>query len=150
MRSYCHCLSLLVLGCAAFACAVQEADVAAYLTKGDYAGAIEAVSRSKVSKVEKDGVTGILILDGLADPEATTKPPYTLADGLARMERAALRGRHQSVADLRAKFTVGVNYQGRNRLMAPYRSLAECWQQVQAGSTKAAACVALRKQLQIP
>jgi hypothetical protein len=152
MRSYCRCLKVvsLLVGCAAWALALQEGDVSAYLSTGDYVRAIEAVLRSRVSKVEKDGVTGVLILDGLVDPDAKTKPPYTLADGFARMERAALRGRRQSVADLRAKFEVGINYQGKNSLMAPVEALASCWRQVEGGSQKAAGCVALRRQLRVP
>jgi|HubBroStandDraft_4_1064222.scaffolds.fasta_scaffold400811_2 hypothetical protein len=122
----------------------------ALLAKGDYAAAIQFVEQSSLSAGEKDGVTGILILDGLADKSPASRPPFPLAEGFARLERAALAGRDQSIADLRAKFTNGINDAGKNSLMAPNPALAQCWGAVESGKKKPAACVQLRKRLRVP
>ena len=122
----------------------------ALLGKGDYAGAIAFVEKSALTAAEKDGVTGTLILDGLVDPSASTRPAHPLAEGFTRMERAAAAGREQSVADLRAKFTTGINYEGKNILLPPHRALAECWANVEAGNEKATACISMRQRLRVP
>jgi hypothetical protein len=130
--------------------AQPTADFNLLVSKGDYAGAIAFVEKSNLAPDEKDGINGNLILDGLADPAASTRPPYTLSDGFARLERAAAAGRVQSVADLRAKFTVGVNYEGKSVLMAPVARLGQCWAKVEAGTQSAAFCIALRQRLHVP
>jgi hypothetical protein len=122
----------------------------ALLAKGDYAGAIQFVERSKLSASDKDGVTGTLILDGLADRSATSRPPFPLSEGFAHLEKAALAGRAQSVADLRAKFTTGINDAGKNSIMPPNEALAKCWEGVESGKKKASACILMRKRLRIP
>ena len=122
----------------------------AFLNKGDYAGAIKFVEQSGLTESEKDGVKGNLILDGWADPAAATRPPYPLAAGFDSLERAAIAGRKQSVTDLSAKFATGVNYEGKNVLMAPAPSLATCWARVEAADAQAATCVALRRELRVP
>ena len=122
----------------------------ALLRKGDYAGAIALVDQSALAATEKDGVTGTMILDGLVDPSASTRPAFPLSEGLARMERAALGGRAQSIADLRGKFTTGVNDRGKTVVMPANAVLAECWSKVEAGGEKAGECVALRRRLGFP
>jgi hypothetical protein len=122
----------------------------ALVSKGDYAGAIALVEKSGLAADEKDGITGTLILDGLVDPEASTRPGFPLGEGFTRMERAVSAGRTQSVADLRAKFTTGINYQGKNILMPPHQGLATCWTNVEAGKEKATACIAMRRRLRVP
>jgi hypothetical protein len=122
----------------------------ALLAKGDYAGAIQFVKRSSLSASDKDGVTGTLILDGLADRSATSRPPFPLSEGFARLEKAASAGRAQSVADLRAKFTTGINDAGKNSIMPPNDALAKCWEGVESGRKKASACIQLRKRLRVP
>jgi hypothetical protein len=130
--------------------AAAAAEFGTLLQKGDYAGAIAFVNAAKLSAAEKDGVTGNLILDGLVDPRATTKPPFPLAEGFTRLERAAAAGRKQSIADLRAKFTTGLNFEGKNSIMPPNASLAGCWNEVASGSSKASACIEMRKKLRVP
>jgi hypothetical protein len=120
------------------------------VSKGDYAGAIAFVEKSGLPADEKDGITGTLILDGLVDPNASTRPAYPLGEGFIRMERAVSAGRTQSAADLRAKFTTGINYEGKNILMPPNEALANCWTDVEAGKEKSAACIAMRQRLRIP
>ena len=122
----------------------------ALLRKGDYAGAIAIVEKSTLPATEKDGVTGNMILDGFVDPSAATRPKYTLGEGLTRMERAASSGRTQSIADLRGRFTTGLNDRGRTVVMPANPELATCWSKVEAGSGKAGECVALRARLGIP
>jgi hypothetical protein len=128
----------------------SASDFNALLKQGDYAGAIAFVEKSSISPTEKDGVAGTLILDGLVDPQASTRPAYRLSEGFARMERAAAAGRVQSISDLRAKFSTGINYAGKNILMAPNPALANCWSKVEAGAEKADACIAMRQRLRIP
>ncbi|HLK67357.1 MAG TPA: hypothetical protein VKU19_28170 [Bryobacteraceae bacterium] len=130
--------------------AQEAADFAALLQKGDYAGAIAFTETSAMASRDKDGVIGTLILDGLVDHGATTRPKASLADGFDRMERAAAAGRSQSVADLRAKFTTGVNDAGKNSLMAPLPALAKCWTDVEQGSEKAGSCIQMRQKLRVP
>ena len=143
--------ALLLLACQYPADEEQEAKAMnALLQKGDYAGAIAFVEKSGVPASDKDGVIGTLIADGLVDREASTRPQYTLADGFTRMERAAAAGRIQSVADLRAKFTTGINDRGRNVLMPPVPELATCWTDVEEGKEKAASCIAMRERLKVP
>jgi hypothetical protein len=122
----------------------------ALVRKGDYAGAIAFVEASTLPASEKDGVIGSLILDGLVDPSSTTRPSYPLAEGFTRMERAASAGRVQSIADLRGKFTTGINYEGKNSLLPPNSSLAECWTGVEAGRDKPSTCINMRQRLHIP
>ena len=128
----------------------DSAQFTALVQKGDYAGAIAMVEKSSAPPREKDGVIGVVILDGLVDPSPTTRPPYSLADGFTRMERAASAGREQSIADLRARFTTGVNYEGKNILMPPNTALASCWTEVEAGTRKPGACIEMRKRLHVP
>jgi hypothetical protein len=130
--------------------AAAMSDFNALLRKGDYAGAIAFVEKSTLPAREKDGIIGTLILDGLVDQSASTRPPYPLAEGLARMEHAASAGRAQSVADLRAKFTTGLNDSGKNKLMPPNDALAKCWSDVEGGKQKPVMCVRLRKRLHVP
>jgi hypothetical protein len=125
-------------------------DFNSFLGKGDYAGAIKFVEHSALSDSEKDGTNGNLILDGWVDPSAVSRPPYPLAAGFATLERAAVAGRGQSVADLRAKFTTGINYEGKNVLMAPNPPLAECWTKVESAQEAPSTCIALRRHLQVP
>jgi hypothetical protein len=120
------------------------------LQKGDYAAAIRFVEQSPAEQREKDGVNGTLILDGWVDPNALTRPPYPLAMGFERLERAATAGRVQSVADLEAKFTTGLNHEGKNVLMPPNSALAQCWSKVQQANEEPATCIALRKRLGVP
>jgi hypothetical protein len=129
----------------------KAADFNTLLKNGDYAAAIAWVTAAPgIAANEKDGVIGTLILDGLVDPKASSKPPYKLADGFERLEKAALAGRPQSVSDLRAKFTTGINYEGKNSLMPANEALAKCWTSVEALSNQAQACVDLRKSLRVP
>lgn len=131
--------------------AAPAADFNTLLQKGDYAGAIAFVNAAAdIPANEKDGVIGTLILDGLVDPKATTKPPYKLGDGFDRLERAVVAGRTQSVADLRAKFSTGINYEGKNSLMPANEDLAKCWSEVESGSRKPPACIEMRKSLHVP
>jgi hypothetical protein len=125
-------------------------DFAAILDKGDYAGAIKFVEQSSVPTSEKDGLKGNLILDGWVDPAAVSRPPYPLVTGFDSLERAALAGRSQSITDLRAKLTTGINFEGKNVLMAPNPPLAQCWARVEAATEQPATCVALRRQLKVP
>jgi hypothetical protein len=120
------------------------------LQKGDYAGAIRFVEQSSAAQPEKDGVNGTLILDGWVDPNALTRPPYPLATGFESLERAAAAGRVQSATDLAAKFTTGLNHEGKNVLMPPNPALAQCWSKVGQGNEEPATCIALRKQLGVP
>jgi hypothetical protein len=62
----------------------------------------------------------------------------------------AVAGRGQSVADQRAKFTTGINYEGKNVLMAPNPPLAECWTKVESAQAAPSTCIALRRHLQVP
>jgi hypothetical protein len=126
------------------------ADFNTLLKEGDYAGAILFVQAAKITAAEKDGVTGNLILDGHVDPRAVAKPPYPLAEGFIRLERAAAAGRKQSIADLRAKFTTGLNFEGKRQIMPPNAALAKCWTEVGAGTTKASVCMEMRKKLRMP
>lgn len=145
-----YCLSpssaALLLLAVLSACVHRQPQVVDLVRTGDYRAAIERTEHEKLSAAEIDGVTGSLILQGLVDPAATARPPYTVADGLARMERAAAAGRMQSAADLKGKFTTGINHRGGNQLLAPNAELAGCWAKVEDGKEKAAACIALRKQ----
>ena len=125
-------------------------DFNSLVRKGDYAAAIALVEKAELAASEKDGVIGILILDGLVDPSAATRPPFVLADGFTRIERAATAGRTQSIADLRGKFTTGLNYEGKNILMPPNEALAKCWTTVEAGNDKASTCITMRQSLQVP
>jgi hypothetical protein len=122
----------------------------ALLAKGDYAGAIDLTKRTDMPAAELDALLGTLTLDGLVDQRATTKPGYSIAEGLAFMETAALAGRPQSVADLRSKFTTGLNDAGKNQIMPPQPALAACWTKVEAGTEKPQVCVDLRKKLKLP
>jgi hypothetical protein len=132
------------------AAAAPPADFNSFLSKGDYAGAIKFVEQSALSNSEKDGTNGNLILDGWVDPNAVSRPPYPLAAGFVTLERAAAAGRGQSVADLRAKFTTGINYEGKNVLMAPNPPLAECWTKVESAQEAPSTCITLRRRLQVP
>jgi hypothetical protein len=125
-------------------------DFNALVRRGDYAAAISFVEKSQLPAGEKDGVTGTLILDGLVDPSPATRPPYPLTEGFTRLERAASAGRVQSIADLRGKFTTGLNYAGKNILLPPNDALAKCWANVEAGTDKAATCITMRQRLQVP
>jgi hypothetical protein len=122
----------------------------ALLAKGDYAGAIDLTKRTDMPAAEQDAMLGTLTLDGLVDQRATTKPAYSIAEGLAFMEAAALTGRPQSVSDLRGKFTTGLNDAGKNQIMPPLPELAACWTKVEAGTEKPQICVDLRKKLKLP
>jgi len=130
--------------------APSPTDFNALLQKGDYAGALAFLDKASLPAAEKDGVAGTLILDGLVDPKATTKPPFPLSEGFKRLERAAAAGRGQSASDLKAKFTTGINYEGKNSLMPPNPELATCWGAVEKGSEKAPACIELRQSLKTP
>jgi hypothetical protein len=130
--------------------ATPLADFNSFLSKGDYAGAIKFVEQSALSDVEKDGTNGNLILDGWVDPNAVSRPPYPLTVGFVTLERAAAAGRSQSVADLRAKFTTGINYEGKKVLMAPNQPLAECWTKVESVQEAPSTCITLRRRLQVP
>jgi hypothetical protein len=113
-------------------------------------GATEAAEFGAMTSAEKDGVTGNLILDGHVDPRAVSRPPYPLAEGFIRLERAAAAGRKQSIADLRAKFTTGLNFEGKNPLIPPIAALAKCWTEVGSGTAKASVCIEMRKKLRVP
>ena len=130
--------------------ATPPADFNSLVSKGDYAEAIKFVEQSALSDSEKDGTNGNLILDGWVDPNAVSRPPYPLAAGFVTLERAAAAGRGQSVADLRAKFTTGINYEGKKVLMAPNAPLAACWSKVESAQEAPATCIALRQRLQVP
>jgi hypothetical protein len=130
--------------------AAAPADFNAFLSKGDYAGAIRFVEQSSLSDSEKDGTSGNLILDGWVDPNAVSRPPYPLAAGFVTLERAAAAGRGQSASDLRAKFTTGINYEGKKVLMAPNPPLAECWTKVESAQEAPSTCIGLRRRLQVP
>ena len=157
MLLLCACRSQPVSGTSASPAAppspapqTSAGDFNRYLANGDYAGAIAFAEKSSLPHSERDGIVGNLILDGLVDPAASTRPPYSLSEGFARLERAAAAGRVQSAADLRAKFTVGINYEGKNILMAPVAALSQCWAQVEAGEQSAASCIALRQRIHVP
>ena len=122
-------------------------DIAAHLSAGDYAGAIAAIESSTTSDAEKLATTGRLTLDGLVDPQAKTKPTQSLAEGISRIERAAITGSGTAIADLVGVFSVGVNFRGQNAILPPVKELAACWQAVQESGKGADECVSLRAKL---
>ena len=128
----------------------SNSDIMALLAMGDYAGAIAAIEASSAREDEKLATTGRLALDGLVDPQAKTRPQLSIEEGIDRLERAALVANKVAVADLAATFNVGVNFRGKNVLLAARPELANCWNRVQAEEKKAADCVALRKTLGTP
>jgi hypothetical protein len=132
------------------AIAAQSSNIASLLANGDYVGAIAAIEASSAPEVEKLSATGRLILDGLIDPAAKTKPSFSVDDGLSRLENAAKMGHEPSVSDLVGFFTVGLNYRGERVLFPPFPALASCWQAVQKSTKLASDCAVLRKSLGAP
>lgn len=120
------------------------------LQKGEYAGVIELVQKTDMPVNERNGILGNMILDGLVDQKAITRPAYTLEEGMRYMETAAAAGRIQSVSDLRGKFTTGLNDAGKGVVMPPNPDIAACWQRVEGGQEQATTCINLRKKLKFP
>ncbi len=120
------------------------------LAAGDYSAAIDLVNRTDVPAVERDHMLGDLVLDGLVDDKAKSKPQATVADGLGLLEQAAAAGSPQAISSLRGRFETGLNSRGRNQLMAANPELADCWRTVEASEKKPAQCIALRAELKLP
>ena len=99
---------------------------------------------------EKLATTARLTLDRPVDPQEKTRPPFSIDDGIVRVEGAALTGNTVAVADLAATFNVGGNFRGTNVLMPAAPELASGWNAVQAAAKKADDGVSLRKKLGVP
>jgi hypothetical protein len=128
----------------------QSTKIASLLAAGDYAAAISGIETSGASEIDKLSASGRLILDGLVDPAAKTKPNFSVDEGLSRLERAAILGHEPSVSDLVGFFTLGLSFRGEKRVFPPSPALAACWQAVQKSTKSAADCVTLRKTLGAP
>jgi hypothetical protein len=130
--------------------AVNAEDIPGLIGQGDYVAAIRAIEQSQADESEKLGTSGRLILDALVDPAAKSRPSLTLDEGIARMERAVVLGRANSMSDLIAVFDVGVNYRGQNAVLNPVPELASCWRSAKESKRSASECVDLRKKLGVP
>jgi hypothetical protein len=125
-------------------------DVASLLAQGDYGAVLEVIDKAKISEAEKLGTSGRIILDGLIDPNAKTRPKFSVEEGLSRMEKAVTLGRDTSISDLAALFTNGLGYRDEKKLFAAVPELASCWNEVKSKAKSADVCIALRKSLGVP
>jgi hypothetical protein len=125
-------------------------DIPNLLAQGDYNAVLDEIDKAKITDAEKLGTSGRIILDGLVDPKAKTRPKFTIDEGLSRMEKAALLGRETSVNDLAAVFTTGVGFRDEKKLLLPAPELADCWNGVKSKAKTSDTCIALRKSLGVP
>jgi hypothetical protein len=120
--------------------------IAAAVQRGDYVEALALTERTALPQPQLDHAAGMLILDSVADPQASTRPAVGVQAGIARVEAAALAGYEDAPTSLAALFHTGLSERGENVKLAPQPALEECWRQVEAGARKAAECVELRRQ----
>ncbi len=121
-----------------------------FLAAGDYAAAMALVKRVDVPDATRDHMLGDLVLEGLADDKAKSRPQATVADGLGLLETSAASGYPQAISSLRGRFENGINYQGRNQIMSANPALADCWRSAESGVKKPADCISLRAKLKLP
>ena len=110
-----------------------------------YADAIVATRRARASAAEKDFATGVLVLEGLADPQAVQRPYESAGEALSLIEVSALAGHAQAVSTLASTFSRGLVGGVDNAVLIPADArLAACWNEARARPTQAAACAAMR------
>ena len=110
-----------------------------------YADAIQLSRTAGMPKAETDFAVGEIILQGLADPDATQYPVESFDDGLALIEGSAMAGHRQAISSLAATFYTGIR-QGREGvvLIAPNPQLSECWNATKVKKELASSCVQMR------
>ena len=117
--------------------------------QADYVAAIAAVRRAEGA--EGDAEAASLLLQSLADPHPATRPPGTVEDALAQMERAAVRSPKRDAVTIEVTMRNGVSDPASGRvLFGPQPAVADCWARVRAGNADPQTCIALRKARRIP
>ena len=119
--------------------------------QNDYVAATAVVRRFQDDPGEGDAEAASLLLQSLADPHPATRPPGTVEDALAQMERAAVRSPKRDAVTIEVTMRNGVSDPASGRvLFGPQPAVADCWARVRAGNADPQACIALRKARRIP
>ena len=112
-----------------------------------YADAIAATRRAGASPAEKDFAAGVLVLEGLSDPQAVQPPNQSTGEALALIEASALAGHAQAVSTLASTFSRGLAGGSDHGVLIPTDArLAACWSEATERPARAVDCVAMRSE----
>ena len=119
--------------------------IVAALQSRHYADALQLARQSQSSKVEVDFAVGEIILQGLADPDASQHPAESRDKAIGLIEKSALAGHRQAIAALAATYYTGLRIGATDRvLIAPDAAMKACWEAAKAKPKHATVCVAMR------
>ena len=110
-----------------------------------YADAVSATRRAGEDRAETDSAVGMLVLEGLSDPDAVQAPNESVSEALSLIEASALAGDPQAISTLASTFERGLKGGVNNSVLVDSdRRLSACWDEAKARPSQAAVCAAMR------